>query len=1031
MKLTVNRLTKLMGVAVTLGGLLLGSCISEPFEMDKSIVTTGKVELPLAVNIPDRGQMQTRSDNTLTEGQMYVLVFDKDDILCDIAVVNSATINQNRVYMAELEASGGDKRTIYVAANVPEIGDVDNSPLEIGATTIEDMVATLTSYEATGGRVKIGGLIPYTESAQPMISAPLVLEDGIHSETVINKTGSAGGEALELLRATVKITVAKGSGVYANPVLSTRFSILGASLGNAPVKGYVLPSSAARPTVSLGYYYNSDGIDPIAAHNMAVGSPLWNETQPIYCYESAADNGTYVIIKARYYDDFGTWHNCYYKIALHKNGVPIALTRNMWYKILINNVLAPGHNSVAEAVASPASNLEIDVIVSDSDTHDIISNGLYYLGVSNSEAWFCGFPTSEVVGVGNDYVTLTTLYFGTAEGQSLPAANLRSLTIPTLGIEDVIITNSESSTTDVGIQNVVAGTTYYLRARLRRISNPIGKITIRFGVLRKDIVVTTFKYANPMEDRYLTILNAAFCEITLNGENNFLRLSTGNTEYPDSYQPSIDVGGSTIYLWTPKYKGSTNRKSEAYITRRDYEGRLKVVMTQELNFEEASIPYNTYYFDRDDNDISTRANCYMLPILTDNSPVKFKLSPKRVDDYWSGAWRGQYAVGSGGIFSGDDLSKTLAQNANWEPVVIWSDFPINPVDICSNFRGISTYKSKDGKGIDVGLYCIHKVGTSLINGGMGGNAVIGVKGNDGSILWSWHLWITDLVSLNGNAITGVSPSNYFSAYDVVDTSTAKQMLDRNLGARSAGDSFDANKNKNTDSYGLHYQWGRKDPFPYSGQYDIGTELMVYNSYGQGLFGASSGNFGKIPRSSGNIASSILNPFSFYRVGPMDWVAEEDIACRKMNRWNYISTDVTGMGPVELYNTKGLSTIFDPCPAGWRVPWGKNWSGINPTMPSNSFFWKVFSGNYGGAMWYPSDTDNSGKGLKPYWIPAAGYRSGGNVSNVIVGPAFYGEYWSGTPASEISGYTLEFKNQYMVPNNASERSNGHNIRCVRK
>lgn len=67
-----------------------------------------------------------------------------------------------------------------------------------------------------------------------------------------------------------------------------------------------------------------------------------------------------------------------------------------------------------------------------------------------------------------------------------------------------------------------------------------------------------------------------------------------------------------------------------------------------------------------------------------------------------------------------------------------------------------------------------------------GNAVIAVK--DGAILWSWHIWYPEAEVAGLNSKTG---------YEV---------MNMNLGAMH-------NTPGDVGSYGLLYQWGRKDPFP--------------------------------------------------------------------------------------------------------------------------------------------------------------------------------------------------------------------------
>ena len=75
-----------------------------------------------------------------------------------------------------------------------------------------------------------------------------------------------------------------------------------------------------------------------------------------------------------------------------------------------------------------------------------------------------------------------------------------------------------------------------------------------------------------------------------------------------------------------------------------------------------------------------------------------------------------------------------------------------------------------------------------------GNAVIAAKNSSDVILWSWHIWI---------------PATDVEDIDEGFVASGKKIMDRNLGAiyKAATGAVPA---KNT--YGLYYQWGRKDPF---------------------------------------------------------------------------------------------------------------------------------------------------------------------------------------------------------------------------
>lgn len=67
-----------------------------------------------------------------------------------------------------------------------------------------------------------------------------------------------------------------------------------------------------------------------------------------------------------------------------------------------------------------------------------------------------------------------------------------------------------------------------------------------------------------------------------------------------------------------------------------------------------------------------------------------------------------------------------------------------------------------------------------------GNALVAIRDAEGTILWSFHLWISPVETV-------LYPNGYY-------------VLDRNLGARS-------NTKGEKSSWGLYYQWGRKDPMP--------------------------------------------------------------------------------------------------------------------------------------------------------------------------------------------------------------------------
>ena len=144
-----------------------------------------------------------------------------------------------------------------------------------------------------------------------------------------------------------------------------------------------------------------------------------------------------------------------------------------------------------------------------------------------------------------------------------------------------------------------------------------------------------------------------------------------------------------------------------------------------------------------------------------------------------------------------------------------------------------------------------------------GNAVIAAKDVSGTILWSWHIWVTD------------QPEEHIYPDD------AGIMMDRNLGATSAipGD---------VGALGLFYEWGRKDPFLGSSSVDEGIRARSTGTWEWIDAGASTGN----------ISYVVQNPTTFVRA-----YAGKD--------WYYHSPQN------DLWSS--MKSIYDPCPVGWKVP----------------------------------------------------------------------------------------------------------------
>ena len=208
---------------------------------------------------------------------------------------------------------------------------------------------------------------------------------------------------------------------------------------------------------------------------------------------------------------------------------------------------------------------------------------------------------------------------------------------------------------------------------------------------------------------------------------------------------------------------------------------------------------------------------------------------------------------------------------------------------------------------------------------------------------------------------------------------AGTMMDRNLGATSAtpGDH---------GACGLLYQWGRKDPF------------LGASPTSESQFAASTGTWNTA--SGESIANAEANPMTFY-------------TSMKLPNGSWESN----------------KTIYDPCPAGWRVPDGGAegvWAKAAGTSSSFSS-----SGLWDGTN---IGTNFSGKlgDDQTIWYPASGIRYYTSGSLTTVGDGGY--YWTCSPIESYSNetaWTMSFYGGSVNPSGSSRRTNGYAVRCQKE
>ena len=286
------------------------------------------------------------------------------------------------------------------------------------------------------------------------------------------------------------------------------------------------------------------------------------------------------------------------------------------------------------------------------------------------------------------------------------------------------------------------------------------------------------------------------------------------------------------------------------------------------------------------------------------------------------------------------------------------------------------------------------------------NAVIAAYNAAGEVIWSWHLWIVD-----------ESPLLATDTY-----SNGKTFMRKNLGAFTNSNG-DQSEQKILDSYGMYYQWGRKDPFPRplyfdaTGAYDE-DRYNELSTYIKEVFTERSATNGTI---------------DYVTKYPMHFIT--NAAC--------IEEDGDGIGDwlVSADNTlwnDNAKSVYDPCPYGWRVPTAEDLSVLQLADNEDNTPLETARKQYG---WHLSD------GVNTYFWSACGRRryNDGLVENMNSKEGVYpsqpqpweGYYWTSSTSTDGKAVALYFDltttrtiNKFF-PSHSARRANGFQVRCVKE
>ena len=302
--------------------------------------------------------------------------------------------------------------------------------------------------------------------------------------------------------------------------------------------------------------------------------------------------------------------------------------------------------------------------------------------------------------------------------------------------------------------------------------------------------------------------------------------------------------------------------------------------------------------------------------------------------------------------------------------------------------------------------------------GSRGNAVIAIYGRPDELLWSFHVWCTEQPR-----VCDIAPNKYGRSYTV---------MDRNLGATSSSLGLQT-------SYGLMYQWGRKDPFVGADATTGTTDAPMYTSNG-GLKNIIIDRTGTVR----TIEEVTHNPDTFYcdKDFAHDWFDENDDTYHSL--WGDEKEWDSRTMEEEHPNTK---TVYDPCPKGYKVPspdfllitsknqnfWASQQTGgTSDRYVSNYYTYSTF--NCGWQFFVDGKGTNTSKivsfpcgGFRLPYPPQSYKRKNGELFSV----GTEGNYWA-------SGYMTGYHNgggtmigSQSISHTGKTTRHGMSVRCVKE
>ncbi len=378
----MNRIVNIVIFIALLAGF--AGCSEETMvEFPDPSVPEGYIRATLDLQVEGNDSIHTRATDTEEEAyddsNVWVLLFNADTDQSPTTLLQApvkATKSENKLYV--LLRATAQPVTLYIVAGLSAdlntvMGTATN--FTAGVTDFADVNNLLQTAAVTAAGVPVGEDVPVvgTTSYCHMSSGPVYKGSGTISIT----TSIAQG----LTRNVAKINVDASA-------VSAEFTLEGVTLVNGAKQGYVFRQADIPASSGTDVQQYSEKT-PVSGNEL---------TSQIYLYENAGllsdgttPNPTMLIIRGTYKGVSG-----YYRMDILKKNTdgtytPYDIERNYCYTLTITNIENGGYLTPKEAIDAEPSNTWYRVDVTDDvKSHDVVTNGHYYLGVSNSEFFVYG-----------------------------------------------------------------------------------------------------------------------------------------------------------------------------------------------------------------------------------------------------------------------------------------------------------------------------------------------------------------------------------------------------------------------------------------------------------------------------------------------------------------------------------------------------------------------------------------------------------------------------------------------------------------